>query len=187
MLNGIGKLSSVSTKNVCRRDRGVLLNKLEDELHTRVPLLNETKLTSILPPHILKVWGGSLTFAFQIMLPNILAGVPRPPSWLPKLINQGTQGETWDTRKHRGHRGHREHGGHKGHKRTQGDTTRHRGHNGHKKIEGRQGRLDTRGQKGHKGTQGDTNQKNFIFLILEIYAIQIQKNPVDSCCPLTQT
>ena len=83
MLNGIGKLSSVSTKNVCSRDGDVLLNKLEDELHTRVPLLIETKLTSILPPYILKVWGGSLTFAFQIMLPNILAGVPRPPSWSP--------------------------------------------------------------------------------------------------------
>ena len=143
MLNGIGKLSSVSTKNVCRRDRGVLLNKLEDELHTRVPLLNETKLTSILPPHILKVWGGSLTFAFQIMLPNILAGVPRPPSWSPKLINQGTQGETWDTRKHRGHRGHREHRGHKGHKRTQGDTG---------------DTTDTRRQKGHKGDRGHWTQ-----------------------------
>ena len=66
MLNAIGKLSSVSTKNVCRRDGGVVLNKLEDELHTRVPLLIETKLTSILPQYTLRVWGGSLTFAFQL-------------------------------------------------------------------------------------------------------------------------
>ena len=51
MLNGIGKLSKVSTTNVRRRDEDVLLNKLEDELHTRVPLLLETKLTSILPPY----------------------------------------------------------------------------------------------------------------------------------------
>ena len=40
MLNGNGKLSSVSTTNVCRRDGDVLLgtntstNTLEDELHT---------------------------------------------------------------------------------------------------------------------------------------------------------
>ena len=33
MLNGNGKLSSVSTTNVCRRDGDVLLNTLEDELH----------------------------------------------------------------------------------------------------------------------------------------------------------
>ena len=51
ILNGIGKLSKVSTTNVRRRDRDVLLNTLEDELHTRVPLLLEKKLTSILPPH----------------------------------------------------------------------------------------------------------------------------------------
>ena len=139
MVNGIGKLSSVSTKNVCRRDGGVLLNKLEDELHTRVPLLIERKLTSILPPYILKVWGESLTFASQIMLPNILAGVPRPPSWSPKLINQGTQGETWDTRKHRGHKGTQRTWGTQG---TQGTQTDTRGHNGH------------RGQRGHKETQG---------------------------------
>ena len=46
MLNGIGKLSSVSTTNVCRRDGDVLLNTctLEDELHTRVPLLLKAKL-----------------------------------------------------------------------------------------------------------------------------------------------
>ena len=49
MLNGIGKLSSVSTTNVCRRDGDVLLNTLEDDLHTRVPLLLKTKRTSILP------------------------------------------------------------------------------------------------------------------------------------------
>ena len=46
-------------KNVCRRDGDVLLriNTLEDELYTRVPLLLKTKLTSILPPHMLRVWG----------------------------------------------------------------------------------------------------------------------------------
>ena len=57
ILNGIGKLSKVSTTNVCRRDRDVLLNTLEDELHTRVPLLLEKKLTSILPPYMLIVQG----------------------------------------------------------------------------------------------------------------------------------
>ena len=55
MLNGIGKLSSVTTTNVCRRDGDVLFNTLEDELHTRVPLLLKTKLTSILPPYMLGV------------------------------------------------------------------------------------------------------------------------------------
>ena len=39
MLNGIGKLSRVSTTNVCRRDVDVLLTTLEDEIQTRVPLL----------------------------------------------------------------------------------------------------------------------------------------------------
>ena len=33
MSNGIGKLSSVSTTNVCKRDGYVLLNIPEDELH----------------------------------------------------------------------------------------------------------------------------------------------------------
>ena len=57
MLNGSGKLSSVSSTNVCRRDGEVLLgtNTLEDELHTWVPLLLKTKLTSILSPCMLKV------------------------------------------------------------------------------------------------------------------------------------
>ena len=64
MLNGIGKLSSVSTTNVCRRDGDVLLNTLEDELHTSVPLLLKTELTSILPTYMLTVWGSSLTFEF---------------------------------------------------------------------------------------------------------------------------
>ena len=43
------KLSSLSTTNVCRRDGDVLLrtNRLEDELHTRVPLLLKTKCTSM--------------------------------------------------------------------------------------------------------------------------------------------
>ena len=66
MLNGNGKLSIVSTTNVCRRDGDVLLrtNTLQDELLTRVPLLLKTKLTSILPPYMLEVWGSSLKFAF---------------------------------------------------------------------------------------------------------------------------
>ena len=56
--------------NVCRRDGDVLLrtNTLEDELHTRVPLLLKIKLTSILPPYMLGVWGGSLKFAFPLLL-----------------------------------------------------------------------------------------------------------------------
>ena len=53
--NGTGKLSKVSTTNVCRRDGDFLLDILEDELHTRVPLLLKTKLTSILPPYMLRV------------------------------------------------------------------------------------------------------------------------------------
>ena len=57
ILNGIGKLRKVSTTNVRRRDRDVLLNTFEDELHTRVPLLLEKKLPSILPPYMLKVRG----------------------------------------------------------------------------------------------------------------------------------
>ena len=41
--------------DVCRRDGNLLLrtNTLEDELHTRVPLMLKTKLTSILPPYML--------------------------------------------------------------------------------------------------------------------------------------
>jgi len=59
MLNGNGKLRSVSTANVYRSDGDVLLrtNTLEDELHTRIPLLLKTKLTSILPSYMLIVWG----------------------------------------------------------------------------------------------------------------------------------
>ena len=70
MKNGNGKLSSVSTTNVCRRDGDVLLrtNTLEDELHTRVPLLLKTKLTSILPPYMLRVWGSVLKFAFALLM-----------------------------------------------------------------------------------------------------------------------
>ena len=70
MLNGNGKLSGVSTTNVCRRDGDVLLetNTLEDELHTGVPLLLKTKLTSILPPYMLKVWGSSLKSAFPLLM-----------------------------------------------------------------------------------------------------------------------
>ena len=53
MLNGNGKLSSVSTTNVYRiRDGDVLLRTntlaIEDELHSRVPLLCKTKVTAIL-------------------------------------------------------------------------------------------------------------------------------------------
>ena len=47
MLNGNGKLSSVSTTNMSRRDGDVLVRT--NKLHTRVPLL---------------VWGSSLKFAF---------------------------------------------------------------------------------------------------------------------------
>ena len=64
MLNGIGKLSKVSTTNVRRIDGDVLLNTPEGELHTRVPLLLKTKLTSILPPYMLRVLGSSVIFAF---------------------------------------------------------------------------------------------------------------------------
>ena len=70
MLNGIGKLSSVSTTNACRRDGDVLLgtNTLEDELHTGVRLPLKAKLTSILPPCMLGVWGSSLKFAFPLLM-----------------------------------------------------------------------------------------------------------------------
>ena len=52
--------------NAFRRDGDVLLrtNTLEDELHTRGPLLLKTKLTSTLSPYMLGVWGSSLKFAF---------------------------------------------------------------------------------------------------------------------------
>ena len=43
VVNGFGNLSSVSTTNMCSRDGDVLLNTLEDELHTRVPLLPQRK------------------------------------------------------------------------------------------------------------------------------------------------
>ena len=66
VLNGIGKLSKVSTTNVRRRARDVLLNTLEDELHTRVPLLRKEKLTSILLPYMLRVWGSLLTITFRL-------------------------------------------------------------------------------------------------------------------------
>ena len=56
--------------NVCRRDEDVLLrtNTLEDELHIRVPLLLKTKLTSILPPYMLGVWGSPLKFTFPLLM-----------------------------------------------------------------------------------------------------------------------
>ena len=67
MLNGNVELSSVSTTNVCRRDGDVLLgtNTLEDKW---VSLLLKTKLTSILPPYMLRVWGSSLKFAFPLLM-----------------------------------------------------------------------------------------------------------------------
>ena len=54
MFNGTGKL-----RGVCNNT-----NTLGDELQTRVPLLLKTKLTSMLPPYMLEVWGSSLKFAF---------------------------------------------------------------------------------------------------------------------------
>ena len=74
MLNDNGKLSSVSTTNVCRTDGDVLLgtntstNTLEDELHIGVPLSVKTKLTSILPPYMLRVWGSVRKFAFPLLM-----------------------------------------------------------------------------------------------------------------------
>ena len=70
MLNGNGKLSSVSATNVCRRDGDVLLesNTLEDELHTGGPLLLKTKLTSVLPLYMLRVWGSSLKLASPLLM-----------------------------------------------------------------------------------------------------------------------
>ena len=70
MLNGKGKLSSVSTTNVCRRDGDVLLriHCRRNELHTWVPLLRKAKVTSILPPYMLRVWGSSLKFAFPLLI-----------------------------------------------------------------------------------------------------------------------
>ena len=58
--------SVVYATNVCRRDGDVLVrtNTLEDELHTRGPLLLKTKLTSTLPPYMLGVWCSSLKFVF---------------------------------------------------------------------------------------------------------------------------
>ena len=79
MLNGIGKMSSVSTTNVkmcigkwssisttnlCRREGDVLL--IEDELHRWVPLLLKTKLTLILPPYMLRLRGSSLKCEFRL-------------------------------------------------------------------------------------------------------------------------
>ena len=61
--------------NVCRRDGDILLrtNTLEDELHTTVPLLPKTKLTSTLPPYMLTVWGISLIFAFPLLMSSKIA------------------------------------------------------------------------------------------------------------------
>ena len=68
MLDGNRKLSSVSTTNLCRRDGDVLTNTLEDELHTRVPLLLKTKRTSIVAPYMLRVWVVWLEFAFPLLM-----------------------------------------------------------------------------------------------------------------------
>ena len=57
-----------------RRDGDVLLgtntstNTLEDELHIRVPLPLKTKLTTILPPYMLRVWGSVLKFGFPLLM-----------------------------------------------------------------------------------------------------------------------
>ena len=53
-----------------RRDGDVLLSTLEDELHTRVPLLLKTKLTSILPPHMLRVDIGGSSLSSINALPH---------------------------------------------------------------------------------------------------------------------
>ena len=47
MLNGIKRLSSVSTTNVCRRDGDILLNTLEDELYTRLPFSSKLIITTV--------------------------------------------------------------------------------------------------------------------------------------------
>ena len=51
-------------QQMCAGETEMFSYTLEDELHTRVPLLLKTKLTSILPPYMLGVWGSSLKFAF---------------------------------------------------------------------------------------------------------------------------
>ena len=53
-------------QQMCAGDGDILLrtNTLEDELHRGVPLLLKTKLTLILPPYMLRVWGSSLKSAF---------------------------------------------------------------------------------------------------------------------------
>ena len=61
------KVGQCIKTNVCRRDGDVLLNTLEDEF-TRVLLLLKTKLTSILPPYMIRVWGSSLKVAFCMAL-----------------------------------------------------------------------------------------------------------------------
>ena len=56
----------INHKCVPERQRcSVKINTLEDELHTRVPLLLKTKLTSLLPPYMLRVWGSSLYTYFS--------------------------------------------------------------------------------------------------------------------------
>ena len=71
--------------NVCRRDGYVLLrtNALEDELHTRVPLLLKTKRTSILPPYMLGVSVSSLKFA--------LGKISGSPLGSPSIFSWGAQ------------------------------------------------------------------------------------------------
>ena len=51
---------------MCARELGT--TTLEDELHTGVPLLLKTKLTAILQPYMLRVWGNSLKFAFPSLM-----------------------------------------------------------------------------------------------------------------------
>ena len=65
MLNGNGKLSSVSATNVCRKDGDVLLRTYtletsQEELHKRVPLL--LNIGQVRKLH------SSLKFAFSLLI-----------------------------------------------------------------------------------------------------------------------
>ena len=63
-------MAIVYQQQMCAGERDVLLrtNTLEDELYTRVPLLLKTKLISLLPPYVLRVWRSSLKFAFPLLI-----------------------------------------------------------------------------------------------------------------------
>ena len=92
MSNGIGKLSSVSTTNVCKRDGYVLLNIPEDESHyvtlRSVPFRSVTL-------HYITLHYPNLSQAFYLGCldgrPNIIFEEPfgfPDTFWSPKLINQ---------------------------------------------------------------------------------------------------